>query len=102
MRDTAHSEPYIDGTLTYSHSFEEHMQHLQEVFECYRLAGFQLRRDKCRFDFEQTELLGHLINKAGHQPLPSLVAKVKEQSRPTNPKELRSFLGLYRRIIMGR
>ena len=38
----------------------------------------------------------------GYQPLPSLVVKVKEQSRPTNQKELRSFLGLvnyYRDII---
>ena len=94
LKDAVHSEPYIDDTLTYSHSFDDHLRHLQEVFECYRSAGFQLRREKCKFGFRQTEFLGYLISRSGHQPLPSLVAKIKEQSRPCNPKELRSFLGL--------
>ena len=51
LKNATHSEPYIDDTLTYSSSFGDHSLHLREVFKCYSLAGFQLRRDKCRFGF---------------------------------------------------
>ena len=49
LKNAAHSEPYIDDTLTYSSSFGDHLLHLREVFKYYRSAGFQLRRDKCQF-----------------------------------------------------
>ena len=29
LRDTPHSLPYIDDTLTYSHSFADHLNHLR-------------------------------------------------------------------------
>ena len=102
LKNATNSEPYVDDTLTYSNSFDDHIQHLREVFECYRSAGFQLPRDKCQFGFQEVEFLGHLISKRGYQPLPSLMVKVKAQSRPTNQRKLRPFLGLvnYYRIFI--
>ena len=94
LKDATESLPYIDDTLTFSHSFEEHLQHLHQVLGCYRVAIIQLRRDKCSFGFEEIKFLGHLLSKRGHEPLPSLVDKIQEQARPGNLKDLRSFLGL--------
>ena len=94
LKDATESLPYIDDTLTFSHSFEEHLQHLHQVLGCYRVANIQLRRDKCSFGFEEIKFWGHLLSKRGHEPLPSLVDKIQEQARPGNLKDLRSFLGL--------
>ena len=94
LRGATNSLPYIDDTLTYSSSFEEHLRHLRIVLESYRSANMKLRRDKCRFAFRETEFLGHLLSNEGYRPLPSLVAKIRNQPRPRNLTELRSFLGL--------
>ena len=47
LKDVPNSLPYIDDTLTFSNSFDEHLRHLSQVLECYRIANIQLRRDKC-------------------------------------------------------
>ena len=89
LREANDSLPYIDDTLTYSRSFAEHLKHLRVVLESYRSAKMQLRLDKCKFAFHETEFLGHLLSRGGYQPLPSLVAKIRDQPRPQS-----SFLGL--------
>ena len=40
------SLPYIDDTLTFSRSFDEHLRHLRLVLESYQSANMQLKRDK--------------------------------------------------------
>ena len=61
LRGAVHSLPYIDDTLTYSSSLEDHIAHLRNVLECYRESNMQLRRDKCKFAYNEIEFLGHLI-----------------------------------------
>ena len=102
LSGTTHSLPYIDDTLTYYSTFEDHLTHLRRVLECYRSSQMQLRREKCRFAYSEIEFLGHLMTPQGYQPHSSLVSKIKDQSHPNNSKELRSFLGLvnyYREFI---
>ena len=63
------SLPYIDDTLTYSPTFNDHLNDLRQTLECYRKANLQLRRGKCHFGYREIEFLGHLLSGDGIQPL---------------------------------
>ena len=38
---------YIDDIAVFSHSWEEHLSHLQQVFNRLQLAGFKVKLKKC-------------------------------------------------------
>ena len=93
---------YIDDILIASQSFEEHMHHLQLVFERLRQAGLRLKPKKCLFLRERVPYLGFVISKYGIQVDPSKTDKVKNFPTPTDPTSVRSFVGLasyYRRFV---
>ena len=95
------SIPYLD-TLTHSATFNDHLSHINRTFDCYRKANMQLRREKCFFGYTEMEFVGHVVSKEGICPVPSLIDRIKQQGRPSNARELKSFLGLinyYRNFI---
>ena len=93
---------YIDDILVASKTFEDHLRHLQLVFERLRKAGLRLKPTKCHFIRDKVPYLGFLISKRGIQPDPLKTDKVNNFPRPTSLTSLRSFLGLasyYRRFV---
>ena len=44
--------------MVFSRSFEEHLNHVSEVFRCLEAAGFQLRKYKCMIAYQGVEFLG--------------------------------------------
>jgi transposase InsO family protein len=93
---------YIDDILVYSRSFEEHLDHLRLVLERLKQAGLLLKSTKCEFAQRQISFLGHIVSAEGIRTDPAKVVKVEKFPRPTNPTEVRAFLGLagyYRRFI---
>ena len=52
---------YIDDIIIYSNTFEEHLQHLQEVFD--RLKGYNIviKPPKCKMVRRETIYLGHVL-----------------------------------------
>ena len=40
---------YLDDVVIFSHSWEDHMKHLAQVFQCIHDAGLTLKRKKCQF-----------------------------------------------------
>ena len=51
----------IDDILVASRSFEEHLSHLQLVFEWLSKAGLRLKPKKCLFLQEEVPYLGYVI-----------------------------------------
>lgn len=93
---------FIDDILIYSKSFEEHVQHVQMVFELLQKHQFKVRLSKCSFAKQQLHYLGHVISYKGVSTNPSKVADVVNWPTPQSVKELRGFLGLagyYRRFV---
>jgi len=93
---------YIDDISVYSKTWEEHLQHLEEVFKRLRKAKLKINPDKCHFGAQEIQFLGHVIGVDGIKPDPTKVEKVKNFPQPNNTTELRSFVGLisyYRRFI---
>ena len=95
---------YIDDILVFSKTWEEHLAHLQEVFDRLHKAGLTLKPIKCSFLRESVPFLGHIISQRGIQPDPAKISKVKDFPVPTDVNKVRQFLGLasyYRRFIPG-
>ncbi|KAH9668328.1 hypothetical protein KPL70_021370 [Citrus sinensis] len=95
---------FIDDILVYSRSKEEHVEHLRITLQTLKEKQLYAKLKKCEFWLEKVTFLGHIMSKDGILVNPSKVEAVSQWSRPTNAKEVRSFLGLagyYRRFVEG-
>ncbi|MES9881971.1 MAG: reverse transcriptase domain-containing protein, partial [Sedimenticola sp.] len=93
---------YIDDILIYSRSFEEHLNHLEQVFATIQKACVKLRASKCEFMKEKLKYLGHIFTKQGVQADSAKTNLIRNYKRPTTVKELKQFLGLaqfYKKFI---
>ena len=95
---------YIDDIVVYSKSSEEHLKHLQQVFEIFSKYNLSLNLQKCKFFQEQVEVLGHVLSSTGLKTMPSKVQTIALWDTPKDVNDLRSFLGLasyYRKFIQN-
>ena len=56
---------YIDDLLIFSKDFEQHLHHLNLVFDNLRSANLTLHPSKCKFATKQVKYLGHIVSKDG-------------------------------------
>ena len=93
---------FIDDIIVYSRTLEEHVHHLEQVFEICKEANLRIKLAKCSFASDNVEYLGHRITKDGLKPTDRNVKKVLDMAAPSSKSEVRSFLGMvgyYRRFI---
>lgn len=95
---------YVDDILVLSKSFEEHMQHLDMVFNKLREANLTLKPSKCQFAVKEVQYLGYIITTDGVKTDPGKTKAVNSFPAPKNCQNVREFLGLcnfYRRFVKG-
>ena len=95
---------FIDDILIYSHSLEEHAEHLRIVLNILKQKQLYAKFKKCEFWLEKVAFLGHVISKDGVSVDLGKVEAVSCWPRPTTISEVRSFLGLagyYRKFVDG-
>lgn len=93
---------YLDDIIIFSRSWQDHLQHLQEVLSRIKSAGLTIRPDKCAIAKEETCYLGHVLGHGVIRPQVGKIEAIKNAERPTTKKQVRAFLGLvgwYRRFI---
>ena len=93
---------YLDDVIVFSKTFQDHLSHLQQVFERLRAAGLKLHPSKCNFAKREIHYLGHIVNSEGISPDPDKLTAIVTYPESNNLKQLRAFLGLsgyYRRFI---
>ena len=93
---------YIDDIAIYSETFEEHLEHIEEVLIRIRASGLHLKGKKCFLGMDKLPYLGHVVTQTGLELDPAKVVAVRAFPRPTRVKKMQSFLGLagyYRNFI---
>ena len=93
---------YLDDVLIYSKTWDEHLEHIQVVFNRLRDAGLKLKMSKCEFLKQEVNYLGHVISASGIKPDLEKVKAIKTLAPPENAKDVRTLLGMsgfYRRFI---
>ena len=95
---------YLDDILIASKTFNEHLDHLREVFDRLRKVGLHLKPKKCLLLRKEVPYLGHVISKEGIRPDSAKTVKVQQFPTPVDVTKVRQFLGLvsyYRRFVPG-
>ena len=93
---------YLDDILVFSKNMEEHLKHVEILFQRLRQANLKLTARKCNFLKKHVQYLGHLISGEGIEPVPEKLQDLREMVPPTTQRDVRRFLGFtnyYRKFI---
>ena len=93
---------FVDDIIVFSETFEDHIKHLDAVFDRLRKANLRLKIAKCEFMKKELNYLGHIISDEGISGDPQKVSAVQNMEPPKTVREVRSFLGMtsyYRKYV---
>jgi transposase InsO family protein len=93
---------YLDDVVVYSENFDDHLQHLKEVFCRLRKAKLTVNPAKISLAVTQIKYLGHIITSQGIRIDPERAQVIDNFPVPKNLKSLKRFLGMcsfYARFI---
>ena len=93
---------YLDDVIVYSSSWEEHLQHLQDVLQRIEVAGLTINPAKCAVAKRETEYLGYVIGGGVIKPQVQKLEAIQKCPLPRTKTQVRSFLGMagwYRRFV---
>ena len=84
---------YVDDIFVMSETFDQHLTHLQQVFDWLHKADITLKSSKCVPN--EVTYLGYVISKEGIKTDPSKTKVIKTYPTPKNQKQLRQAMGLF-------
>jgi hypothetical protein len=93
---------FIDDIIIFSENFNNHLIHLQQVFNSIADAGLTIKLKKCRLGKDEVRFLGHLVSHQTIKPDAEKIVAVQSFPVPQTVSQLQSFIGLvgyYRRFI---
>ena len=102
LKDFDFAIAYLDDIIIFSRMAEEHLSHIQKVFEKLQSAKLSMKLSKCHFFSKEIQYLGHILSTKGIHPLPSKTQAIQKVHTSTTPKQVCTFLGLvgyYRMFI---
>lgn len=93
---------FFDDILVYSRSFEEHLVHLELMFQWLAEDQWKVKLSKCKFAQREISYLGHVLTEHGLKTDPAKIQAISSWPVPSNVRSVRGFLGLagyYRKFI---
>ena len=88
---------YLDDIIIFSKNEEEHLKHIEVIFQKLKAAGLKLTESKSDFFKKETHYLGHLISEKGIYPLPEKLDKICNMPKPRN-KTILGFMWLLQEV----
>ena len=85
---------YMDDLFVYSETLERHIEIIAEMTKRLRAHVIYLKSSKCEILRRKIEFLGHVIADGTIMPNKTNTKALRECKRPTNTKEVMSFLGM--------
>ena len=95
---------FLDDLIVFSPTLEEHETILSQVFDRLRNFGLKLSPEKCSFFCKSVPYLGHIVSEDGIACDPSKVEAIRDWPRPSNMRQLSSYLGYcgyYRKYVIS-
>ncbi|GFV06821.1 retrovirus-related Pol polyprotein from transposon 17.6 [Trichonephila clavipes] len=83
--------PYLDDIAIFSLAWDDHLKHLEDVFDCLCSAKLHIKPSKCQFTQAYVKYFGHLVDKGLRTPGELKVQVVKDFPIPTNKTQVRAF-----------
>ncbi len=74
---------YLDDIIIASHSLEEHIEHLRQIFTILQENGLQINLAKCVFAAAALEFLGHRVDQDGVRPLQRHIKAISDFPPPS-------------------
>ncbi|KAI2665690.1 Transposon Tf2-9 polyprotein [Labeo rohita] len=93
---------YLDDILIFSHSLQEHVQHVRRLLQRLLENGLYVKAEKCVFHTQSVPFLGYIVSAEGVRMDPDKVKAVVDWPIPDSRKALQRFLGFanfYRHFI---
>ncbi|MBW0479088.1 hypothetical protein O181_018803 [Austropuccinia psidii MF-1] len=84
---------YIDDIITYSETWEEHVQYIDRVLSKCTPINLKISLKKCNFGQQELLALGHRVSGLSLAIDQNELAAVLQKPVPKNIKEMQSFLG---------
>ena len=85
---------FMDDLVIIGKTVEEHLENIAEVLGLLAKVHLLAAPHKCVFFMPEIKFLGHVIKEGKIMVDPAKVRAIKDFPRPSNPDEVRSFLGL--------
>ena len=85
---------YLDDIIVFSRTAEDHMEHLEKIFEALQVADLKIKVSKCKFFKKHVSYLGFLIGEIGICCDRSKVKAINKITTPTSIEEVRQFNGM--------
>ena len=83
-----------DDIIIFGTDRESHDKALQQTLQKLHECGLTINEKKCEFSKKQIKFFGHVFSDKGILPDPEKVEALKHSKTPSNPSEVRSFLGM--------
>jgi hypothetical protein len=84
---------YINDIVIFSLTFEDHINHLDRVFQAIQKSGVTLAITKCHFGYQSVLLLGQKVSRLGLSTQEKVDA-ILQLEEPKNVHDLQVFLGM--------
>ncbi|XP_062703931.1 uncharacterized protein K02A2.6-like [Aedes albopictus] len=94
LKDIKNVIVYIDDILIFGNSIEDLRRTVAQVLQALRANNLSLNIEKCEFDKERINFLGHELDEQGFHIDEMKIKHIQKFREPTTASELRSFLGL--------
>ena len=85
---------YLDDIIVFSRTAEDHIDHLEKVFDALQRADLKIKTSKCEFFKNHVCYLGFLIGESGIRCDKSKVEAINKIMTPTSIEEVRHFNGM--------
>jgi hypothetical protein len=85
---------YLDDTLIYSNSLDEHKRHVRQLLQRLKEHGLQADIAKCEFHVHKVKYLGLIVSTDGIEMDPAKVSAVKEWPTHKTSRTFKVFLDL--------